>query len=57
MELLTMQVIGIPTLTVATYIGIVLLFVVLALYVGMQFEPLTAEEIQAKVDEEVRSND
>jgi hypothetical protein len=51
-----MAVSGIPTLTVATYAAIILLFVVSALYVGWQFEPLPAEEIQAMVDEGDRSD-
>lgn len=49
MGLISMQFAGVPTLTVATFVGIVLLFIVLALYVGVHFEPLTGEEIQAKV--------
>lgn len=50
MVAVTMQVMGVPTITMATYLGIILLFFVSALYVGMRFDPLTADEIQAKVD-------
>lgn len=46
-----MAVLGIPTLTFVTYAAIILLFFVSSLYVGVRFEPLPAEEIQAMVDE------
>lgn len=50
------QVMGVPTLSMATYLAIILLFLVMALYVGFKFEPLPAEELDAMV-EEVREND
>jgi hypothetical protein len=46
-----MAVVAIPTLTLVTYVAIILLFVLSALYVGFQFEPLPAEEIGAVVEE------
>lgn len=51
MQWVTMQVLGMPTLTMATYIGIILLFLVSALYVGMKFEALPLEDIEAMADE------
>lgn len=51
MGLHTIQIAGVPTLTVATFVGIVLLFIVLALYVGIQFDPLTEDEIESQIRE------
>lgn len=50
------QVMGVPTLSMVTYLAIILLFLAMALYVGFMFEPLPAEELDAMV-EEVREND
>lgn len=51
-----MLLVAIPVLTLAVYFGVILLFLVMALYVGVKFQPLPADEIQALTDE-VNRND
>lgn len=46
-----MAVVGIPILTFATYVAIILLFLASALYVGFRFKPLPANEIQTIIDQ------
>lgn len=56
MAVSVMQIFGLPTVTAVVYLGVILLFVLMALYVGVRFQPLTQDEIERKV-EEARANE
>lgn len=51
MQSVITQVMGVPTLTMATYFAIILLFLGMALYVGMNFDPVPPEDLDAMVEE------